>query len=94
MLTARKGTRLVVEPALLIEVVEIRLIRFPAPEIEVRDLESAPEMAVVICLAVGIGYISHGVVFREIFRMQVDEICEQGGVSLSELCRTVACMYP
>ncbi len=93
VLTARKGTRLVVEPALLIEVVEVRLIRVPAPEIEVRDFEAAPEVAAVVCLAVGIGYVAHRIVFGKIFRMQFDEIYEEEDISLSELRGAGSCTF-
>lgn len=70
-----KHAHLVVEPALRVEVVEVRLVRLSAPEVEVRDLEVAPEMAAVVRLAVVVGHVVHRVVFGEVFGVQFDKIC-------------------
>lgn len=72
----RVAPSFVVEPALGVEEGEEGGVRGGTEEGEGGDLEVGPEMAKVIARASIVGEEGHRVVFRDVFRVELDEFCD------------------
>jgi hypothetical protein len=68
----------VVETTGVVQMFKVLHVRFRSPEIQVADLKVAPEMTSVVSLAAIVTDEIHGVVFRDILWVGLDEICKKG----------------